>query len=167
MLLLPLLSTTIIVVVVICFIGAHWAACVVEWGNWRMAIGLFYLPLVIVIWFYGHLCIQKFWIAEIIVVCCFIFKKFVAYTGNHMRKVTPTPDPKDKNKEVNVERKSYNLWRTKIMMEYCWRKRLAFQRWGRFLIRPFWFTIVKMTIRVQVKKRCLALCNLGRDILLK
>jgi len=36
-----------------------------------------------------------------------------------MRKVTPTPDPKDKNKEVNVERKSYNLWRTKIMMEYC------------------------------------------------
>lgn len=27
--------------------------------------------------------------------------KFVAYTGNHMRKVTPTPDPKDKNKELN------------------------------------------------------------------
>lgn len=27
--------------------------------------------------------------------------KFVAYTGNHMRKVSPSPDPKDKNKELN------------------------------------------------------------------
>ena len=85
-----------------------------------------------------------------------------------MRKVTPTPDPKDKNKEVNVKRKNYcNLFRIKIMMECCCRKRLAFQRWGRFLIRPFCFTIVKMTICVQVKKRCLALYNLGRGILVK
>lgn len=27
--------------------------------------------------------------------------KFVAYTGNNMRKVSPSPDPKDKNKELN------------------------------------------------------------------
>lgn len=26
--------------------------------------------------------------------------KFVAYTGNHMRKLSPSPDPKDKNKEL-------------------------------------------------------------------
>lgn len=49
MLLLSLLSTIIIFVVIIYFIGAHRAARVMERGNWRMAIGLFYLSLVIVI----------------------------------------------------------------------------------------------------------------------
>ena len=60
----------------------------------------------------------------IIVACCFIFKKFVAYTGNHMRKVTPTPDPKEKNKEVNVEKKNYNftLLIIKKIMQYCCKK---------------------------------------------
>ena len=82
-----------------------------ENGNWFVLSALSYCHLIL--W---SSCIPKFWIVEIIVACCFIFKKFVAYTGNHMRKVTPTPDPKDKNKEVNVEEKIYcNLLRIKIM----------------------------------------------------
>ena len=138
--------------------------------SWNEEIGEWQLVCFISPYSYCHLilwssCIPKFWVVEIIVACCFIFKKFVAYTGNHMRKVTPTPDPKDKNKEVNVARKNYcNLFRIKIMMECCCRKWLAFQRWGRFLVRSFCFTKAKMTI---IKKRCLALSNLGRGILVK
>ena len=29
-------------------------------------------------------------------------QRFVAYTGNNMRKATPSPDPRDKSKEVRI-----------------------------------------------------------------
>lgn len=34
------------------------------------------------------------------VVFLFIPQRFVAYTGNNMRKASPSPDPRERNKEV-------------------------------------------------------------------
>lgn len=33
-------------------------------------------------------------------VLLFIVQRFVAYTGNNMRKASPSPDPRERNKEV-------------------------------------------------------------------
>ena len=45
--------------------------------------------------------VQPSWYDYITKMSHLSLQKFVAYSGNNMRKASPSPDPKDKNKEVH------------------------------------------------------------------